>query len=242
MKNLMTMREYLIFSMLYVALCATAQTSGVRVGVTLPFTEPFRPGAGSSAEWWVNWPIGDYRQLHMALGVQHYAGYQAGIIEHHSRFGPTELLISSNQLELNALTFAALQAGYRWEYESKWAWTLGARVGYQFHSEGFTASQQRWYSIRRNSRDPLFPEWDPSLGGQEFNGNRSSRGSNFTVNDHLRRYDAGLLVSLHYRITEGLEAEAAYYQGLFNQWKLESENPPVLRVAAVSFGLSLRLF
>lgn len=238
----MTMRKYLIFSMLCVALCANAQTSGVRVDAALPFTESFQPGAGSSAEWWVNWPIGDHRQIHMALGVQHYAGYQGGIIEHHSQYGPTELLISNSQLELNALTFATLQAGYRWEKESRWAWTLAARAGYQFHSEGFTTSQQRWYSFRRNSRDPLVPELFPELKIKEFNGNRSSRGSNFTVNDHLRRYDAGLLASLHYRITEGLEAEAAYYQGLFNQWKLESENPPVLRVAALSFGLSLRLF
>lgn len=238
----MIMKKYLTFLTLFVALSVTAQTSGVRVGAALPFKEPFSLGAGSSAEWWVNWPIGDYRQLHLALGVQHYAGYQAGIIEHHNRFGPTELLISSSQLELNALTFATLQAGYRWENESKWAWTLGARAGYQFHSEGFTTSQQRWYSFRRNSRDPLVPELFPELEIKEFNGNRSSRGSNFTVNDYLRRYDAGLLVSLHYRITEGLEVEASYYQGLFNQWKSKSEGPPVLRVAAVSFGLSLRLF
>jgi len=236
------MKKYLTFIMLCIGLAATAQTSGIRVGAALPFTESFRLGNGSSAEWWVNWPIGDYRQLHMALGVQHYADYQAGIIEHHNRFGPTELIISSSQLELNALTFAALQAGYRWENKHKWAWTLGVRVGYQFHSEGFTTSQQRWYSVRRNSRNPLFPELDPGLEIKEFSGNSSSRGSNFTVNDHLRRYDAGLLVSIHYRITEGLEAEASYYQGLFNQWKSKPEGLPVMRVAAVSFGLSLRLF
>lgn len=236
------MKKYLTILLLGIGLTTAAQTSGIRVGATLPVTEAFRLGAGSSAEWWMNWPLQPHRQLHLALGVQHYAGYQAGIITQHWQYSPLELIFSSNSLELNALTFASLQAGYRWESKAPWAYTLGARVGYQFHSEGFEARQQRWVAVRESSHDPLYPDLNPGLEKEERRGNSSGSGRSYTVNDHLRRYDAGLLAVVHYRITRGLEAEASYYQGFFNQWAADFEGPQPLRASAFSLGLALRLF
>ncbi len=238
------MKKYLTILLLGIGLTTAAQTSGIRVGATLPVTEAFRLGAGSSAEWWMNWPLQPHRQLHLALGVQHYAGYQAGVITRHRRYMPMELLIQTTSLQLNTLTFGSFQAGYRWAptRNSEWAFTLGARGGYQFHSEGFEARQQRFVAVRRESHDPIQPDLNPSLKKQEYSGNLRGSGTSYTVNDHLRRYDAGLFAQVHYCLFKGLEAEASWYQGLLNQWSPDFEGPAPLRISAFSLGLSIRIF
>jgi hypothetical protein len=243
------MKRYLFFLLSITTLFYTrpifaqaALSGGLRLQVQAPVVHWLQFGQGSGAEVWIALPLSTNNSLEFSLGYLHLSGYDNGLVTINEITAPLEYWRTTENLELNGMTFfsAAISHEYQLTTDSRWSVGTGIRFSRLIRSEGY----QKSYEQYRVYRISTYPSAD--LLNVDINQNYQARfynGFASTLNEEqLNLYDLGLTIALRYRLIKGLVAEASIYQGLLNRWSDNYNDLKALYITSFSLGLSARIF
>jgi hypothetical protein len=206
--------------------------TGISFQAQAPLTGPSELGMGSSAQWWAAWPLGRGIRLQAALGYQAYGGYRHGLKRYENSVLPNGRQQRLQSIQVNALSYGALDLGLSFGAAEGWSGTITARAARLLNSRGAAEEalleSYLFNALRANG-------WSSTTAGA--NNSRSER-----LDAELRGYDLGLQLAARRLLCRGLWVELGAYQGLFDQWSSAYPGSNRLFITSFSLGLAARLF
>jgi hypothetical protein len=235
MKKTITLRYLWAVLLLMGSLCLQAQskaTTGISFQAQTPLVGASELGLGSGAQWWAAWPLGRSIRLQAALGYQSYGGYQHGLKRYENSILPNGRQQRLQSIQVNALSFGALDLGLSFGAAEGWSGAITARAARLLNSRG-AAEEALLESYLFNA---LFNNgWSSTTTGA--NESRSNR-----LDAELRGYDLGLQLAVRRLLCRGLWVELGAYQGFFDQWSSAYPGSNRLYITSFSLGLAARIF